>query len=217
MTAALEFIDVSIAYARKGDEPLRILSNSDLTVREGRMHCVAGRSGSGKTSVLRVAAGLVRPSAGRVEWDGSELDGLSDDAVTALRRDHVGYLDQGGSLIPGLTVIENILLPAVPTRKVKDLGPHAGLLLEELGLAGLGNARPADLSGGQRQRAALARALLCSPRLLIVDEPTASLDRASADEVIALLMAQRDAGMAVLVASHDPHIIDAADLRTHLA
>ncbi|MET0974691.1 MAG: ATP-binding cassette domain-containing protein [Leifsonia sp.] len=217
MSTALEFDDVTVAYLRRHDDPLVIVSGCDLTVRPGRLHCVAGRSGSGKTSVLRVAAGLSTPSGGRVRWDGLDLGDLDDDAVTRLRRERVGFLDQAGSLLDGMSVLENVLVPAVPARRVRELGDRAVELLAEVGIADRGSARVGELSGGERQRVALARALLLSPQLLIVDEPTASLDRAMADEVIALLMVQRDAGVAVLVASHDPHLIDAADARTHLA
>ena len=116
-----------------------------------------------------------------------------------------------------MSVLENVLVPAVPARRVRELGERALALLDEVGIADRASARPAELSGGERQRAALARAMLLSPKLLIVDEPTASLDRGSADGIIELLVAQRQADVAVLVASHDPHLIDAADARTHLA
>lgn len=217
MSLALEFDDVTVAHRRPDDAPLVIVSGCDVSVRSGRLHCIAGRSGSGKTSVLRVAAGLVGPSEGRVLWDGLELATLDDDAVTRLRREHVGYLQQSGALLDGLSVLENVLAPAVPTRRVRELGGRATELLDDLGVGALAAARPDRLSGGERQRVALARALLLSPPLLIVDEPTASLDRASADEVVAQLLALRDDGVALLVASHDPHLIDAADARTHLA
>jgi ABC-type lipoprotein export system ATPase subunit len=217
VSLVLEFDDVTIAYSRRNDEPLVLVSDSELAIRDGRLHCVAGRSGSGKTSVLRVAAGLARPSAGRVRWDGLDIGELDDDAVTRLRRDRIGYLDQSGAMLDGLSVLENVLAPAVPARRVRELGARALELLHELGIADRASARPAELSGGERQRAALARALLLAPPLLIVDEPTAGLDRRSADEVIDLLLARRSAGIAVLVASHDPHLIDAADARTHLA
>ncbi|KQP01501.1 ABC transporter ATP-binding protein [Leifsonia sp. Leaf264] len=217
MSAALEFDDVTVAYARQNAAPLVLVSGCDITVRPGRLHCVAGRSGSGKTSVLRVAAGLVAPSEGRVLWDGLDLAGLADDAVTRLRRERVGFLDQSGALIDGMSVLENVMVPAVPARRVRELGERAIGLLDRVGIADRASARPAELSGGERQRAALARALLLSPQLLIVDEPTAGLDRATADDIIELLVAQRDADVAVLVASHDPHLIDAADARTHLA
>lgn len=216
-TAVIELVEVTVAHPASGGSTLTIIENYDLELTAGRMHCLAGRSGSGKTSILRVAAGLVPPTRGEVVWSGENLSGLRDDRITALRRCLVGYLDQGGVLISGLTAIENVLLPAVPDRRTRELAPRATALLERLGVGERAAHRPEQLSGGERQRVALARALLLEPKVIMVDEPTASLDRASADGVIALLRSLTADGTAVLVAAHDQHLIDAADSRTLLA
>jgi ABC-type lipoprotein export system ATPase subunit len=208
--------DVSIQFERIGAEPLTIVNDYNLTLEAGRMHCLAGRSGSGKTSILRVAAGLVPAITGMVEWSGTAITGQPDDTITRRRRDTVGYLDQGGVLIPGLTALENVLLPAVPGKNAKLLVRRATDLLHQLGVDGRANSYPEKLSGGERQRVALARALLLEPAIVMADEPTASLDRTSADAVIALLRGLADTGIAVLVAAHDQHLIDAADSRTTL-
>lgn len=208
---------VTISYPASDGSTLTIVDDYDLVLEPGRMHCLAGRSGSGKTSILRVAAGLVPPTAGEVVWAGEKLSGLRDDRITAMRRSLIGYLDQGGVLITGLTAIENVLLPAVPDRRTRQLVPRAVELMERLGIGDRASHRPEQLSGGERQRVALARALLLEPRVIMVDEPTASLDRASADSVIALLASLTADGTAVLVAAHDQHLIDAADSRTLLA
>lgn len=208
---------VTIRYERAGADPLEIIADYDLELEAGRMHCLAGRSGSGKTSILRVAAGLVRPTSGTVAWAGQPLAGLKDDAITELRRTHLGYLDQGGALVAGLTALENTLLPAVPGRRVRALEQRARGLLERLGVAARASHRPDQLSVGERQRVALARALLLEPAVLMVDEPTASLDRETADGVIGLLHGLVGDGIAVLVASHDEHLIAASDSRTSLA
>ncbi len=208
---------VTIRYSRPGQDPLAIVDDYDLALRPGTMHCLAGRSGSGKTSILRVAAGLVPPTSGEVEWNGEGLHGLSDDAVTSRRRNTISYLDQGGVLVPGLTALENVLLPAVPTRTTKSLASRASDLLGSLGVAGRAGSYPDKLSGGERQRVALARALLLEPSIVMADEPTASLDRTSADSVIRLLRELTEQGIVVLVAAHDQHLIDAADSRTVLA
>ena len=213
----VELTDLTIRYERAGADPLEIVAGYDLALDAGRMHCLAGRSGSGKTSILRVAAGLVRPSGGEVSWGGVELGGLKDDAVTQLRREFVGYLDQGGVLLSGLTALENALLPAVPDRRTRELEPRARELLDRLEVAHRASHRPEQLSMGERQRVALARALLLSPAVIMVDEPTASLDRASADSVIALLTSLAAEGIAVLVAAHDEHLVAAADSRTDLS
>ena len=214
---AVELVAVAIRYERAGMPPLQIIADYDLGLAAGTMHCLAGRSGSGKTSILRVAAGLVPPTAGEVLWSGQPLSGLRDDAITELRRTHVGYLDQGGVLVGGLTALENALLPAVPGRRVRAHEARARDLLDRLGVGARAAHRPDQLSVGERQRVALARALLLEPAVLMVDEPTASLDREIADGVIALLDGLARDGIAVLVASHDEHLIAAADSRTSLA
>ncbi len=215
--AALELRGVAIRFDRVDDEPLQIVDGYDLAVAAGEMHCLAGRSGSGKTSILRVAAGLVAPTAGEVSWAGERITGLSDDEITARRRTTVGYVDQGGVLVSGLTAIENVLLPAVPARASRRLAGAARELLDQLGVAGRATSFPERLSGGERQRVAFARALLLEPPIIMADEPTASLDRATADSVIGMLRALARRGIAVLVASHDQHLIDAADATTRLA
>lgn len=213
----VELRGVTIRYQSADGHPLDIVTDYNLALAPGEMHCLAGRSGSGKTSILRVAAGLAAPTAGEVRWNGESLSELSDARITALRRDFVGYLDQNGTLIPGLSAIENVMLPAVPARRTKELAPTARDLLEVLGVGARAKHRPEQLSGGERQRVAFARSLLLSPRVLMVDEPTASLDRASADGVITLLGELASEGITVLVSAHDQHLIAAADSTTMLA
>lgn len=213
----VELRDITIRYERAGADPLQIVTGYDLVLEPGRIHCLAGRSGSGKTSILRVAAGLVRPTSGEVIWNGTSLAGLKDDTITQLRRSTVGYLDQGGVLIGGLTALENVLMPAVPDRRTRELTPRALDLLDSLGVGHRASHRPEQLSVGERQRVALARALLLKPAVLMVDEPTASLDRVTADGVISVLMSLAVDGIAVLVAAHDEHLVAAADSRTELS
>jgi ABC-type lipoprotein export system ATPase subunit len=217
--SVVELRAVAIRYARADStaEPVEIVSDYDLHLDPGNMHCLAGRSGSGKTSILRVAAGLVRPTSGDVLWAGERLGALRDDAITARRRDLIGYLDQGGVLLAGLTALENVLMPAVPARRAGELTARGRELLERLEVGHRASHRPDQLSVGERQRVALARALLLEPQVLMVDEPTASLDRVTADGVIAVLSQLRDDGIAVLVAAHDEHLVAAADSRTDLS
>lgn len=214
---AVDLKAVAIRHPRLGEEPVTIVDGYHLRMGAGDFHCLAGRSGSGKTSILRVAAGLVPPTEGRVLWQGLEITGLADDVITARRRHHVGYLDQRGNLVPGLTALENVLLPAVPDRRTRELARKARDLLQELGVGARASHYPERLSGGERQRVALARALVLDPAVVMADEPTASLDRASADSLVALLRRLADRGTAVLVASHDPNLIATADSRTDLA
>ena len=215
--APLSLREVGIRFERSGEPDLVIIDDLSFDVEAGQMHCLAGRSGSGKTSILKATAGLVRPTSGDIAWSGTSIGSQSDDRVTAFRRRHVGYLDQGGVLISGLTALENVLLPAVPDRETRDRGRKARDLLTRLGVGGRMRSKPEQLSGGERQRVALARALLFDPQLLVVDEPTASLDRANADSVITLLRSIADSGTAVVVSAHDQNLIDAADTVTVMA
>lgn len=215
--AVVELRQVEIAFERPEQDPLLIIDNYDLSLPRGTMHCLAGRSGSGKTSILRVAAGLVPPTSGTVAWNGEDVTALPDDQRTALRRTTIGYVDQGGVLVAGLTAIENVLLPALPGRNARRLTGTAVNLLDQLGVAARANYFPERLSGGERQRVAVARALLLGPAAILADEPTVSLDRATADGVIDMLTALTRQGIAILVASHDQHLIDAASSRTTLS
>lgn len=216
MASLLELRAVSVAFAGRSGTVTLLADSLDVGLRPGRMHCVAGPEGSGKSSVLRVAAGLLQPTSGTVAWNGEELDGLDEDAVAARRSAHIGYVDQEATLLRHLSALENVLLPAVPRRRAAELQGRAHTLLAELGVADLAGARPDELSRGERRSVALARALLLEPPLLILDEPTAGLDRASADAMIAWLAAQREGGRALLVASREQALIDAADVRSTL-
>ncbi|WP_405219022.1 ABC transporter ATP-binding protein [Agrococcus sp. Ld7] len=212
----LTLASVTIAYPVALDRIVTVIEGYDLALEVGGFHCLAGRSGSGKTSVLRVAAGLATPTVGSVAWAGERIADLPEHVLADRRNTFLGYLDQGGELLPGLTALENVLLPAVPTRTVKRMTPRAVELLEHVGVDHRMQHTPDRLSGGERQRVALARALLMEPAVVVADEPTASLDRESADTVIALLAGLVDHGVAVLVAAHDPQLIAAAASVTRL-
>ncbi|HEX7951220.1 MAG TPA: ABC transporter ATP-binding protein [Candidatus Limnocylindrales bacterium] len=194
---------------RDHGEPLCVLEDLDLAVERGELVVAAGRSGSGKTTLLHIAAGLLRPSAGEVCWSGAAVDGLDEDGLARVRRQSIGIVFQNAALIDTLTAAENVALQALPGG-VRDGRERALELLARQGLATRAGHYPSHLSGGEQQRVALARALYADPPLLIVDEPTANLDRRTADELIAQLgdLASQDHGL--LVASHDPHLIGIA-------
>jgi len=195
---------------RDHGEPLRVFDGLDLTLEPGELVVAAGRSGSGKTTLLHIAAGLMRPTAGAVRWADVALDGLDDDRLAALRGRSVGIVFQNAALVDTLNAVENVALQAVPAG-VRNGRDRALELLGRQGLAARARHYPRHLSGGEQQRVALARALFADPPLLIVDEPTANLDRRAADELIAQLRALAAEGRALLVASHDPHLIGTAD------
>lgn len=202
----LDRIDIVV-----GQPAITIACNFTLSLLPGQLHGIRGRSGSGKTSILRVAAGLREPTGGTVSWEGTPIAGLGRDERARQRRELIGYVDQQANLIDGFTVLENVLMPAVPGRKTKDHKGRAMDLLAALGIAGKTADLVDTLSGGERQRVALARALLLKPPILIADEPTASLDRATANTVIDLLADYASAGNALLVAAHDAAIFTRTD------
>jgi ABC-type lipoprotein export system ATPase subunit len=214
----LELSDITIRYGggKGGAETVSVVEGFDLALHAGEMHCVAGRSGSGKTSILTVGAGLTLPTSGRVFWEGASLESMGDDEIADRRRALIGYVDQGGALIDGMSALENVLLPAVPDGEVDQRRDMAKDLLDLVGLGRRMRHRPAQLSGGERQRVAIARALILGTRVLVVDEPTASLDRASANRIISILKDTTSDGIAVLVASHDHELVRLSDTLTEL-
>ncbi|WP_432934296.1 ABC transporter ATP-binding protein [Microbispora sp. CA-135349] len=196
----------------EGPHAVPALAGVSLDVRAGELVAVMGPSGSGKSTLLNLAGGLDRPTEGSVLLEGRELSALSPKRLAELRRRSAGYVFQDLNLIPSLTVIENVALP-------RELdGVRAGTarrealeVLEEVGLADLGDRFPDDLSGGQRQRAAIARALVGERRLLLADEPTGALDTRTGDEIIQVLRQRADAGAAVLLVTHEPRYAAWAD------
>lgn len=212
MTAAraLQLEGLSMSYpVRDSDRMLDVLNDVSFSVGSQETYCVAGRSGSGKTTLLTIAAGLLRPSSGRVSWLGDDISTLGAEAVARLRRERVGVVFQSGGLIGSLTAEENVALPGMVDARA-DPRRRARELLGLVGLADRGRHFPSELSGGEQQRVALARALFRDPPVLLVDEPTANLDRATANSIIDVLTDIAASGKAVLVASHDPVLIDRA-------
>ncbi|MEV4296220.1 ABC transporter ATP-binding protein [Microbispora rosea] len=196
----------------EGTGAVHALRGVSLDVAAGELVAVMGPSGSGKSTLLNLAGGLDRPTEGSVVLEGRELRDLSQKHLAELRRRSAGYVFQDLNLIPSLTVAENVALPreldGVRTAKA---GAEAEAVLEEVGLAHLGDRFPDDLSGGQRQRAAIARALVGRRRLLLADEPTGALDTRGGEEIIQVLRQRADAGAAVLLVTHEPRYAAWAD------
>jgi ABC-type lipoprotein export system ATPase subunit len=206
----VELADIGMTYPGRGDVPaVTALAGVSFAVRPRELVVVAGRSGSGKSTLLRIAAGLQLPTTGRVCWSGQDVGQLGERDRTRLRGSTIGFVFQGGGLIDSLTAEENVALPAVPLG-LRDGRSRASAALERVGLADRRRHFPRELSGGEQQRVAFARALMADPPLLLVDEPTANLDRTTADHVIDLCRAFVRGGKAALIASHDPGLIGVA-------
>jgi putative ABC transport system ATP-binding protein len=208
--AGIELRHVAVRYETLG-LAVSVVEDISCAVRSGRITALVGRSGSGKTSLLRVAAGLQQSSQGDVLWDGRPLLEWSRAEIQHYRQTRLGVAFQDSGLIEILTATENVLIAAASRREARLGEPRAASLLADLGLQGRESHRPAQLSGGEQQRVGLARALFNAPTFLLLDEPTASLDRDSAGVVTKLLAALRTEGCGILVATHDPNVVALAD------
>jgi ABC-type lipoprotein export system ATPase subunit len=194
---------------------VRVLDGVDLEIRAGEVVAVVGRSGSGKSTLLNLIGVLDRPDSGSIELNGLQLVSAGERQLTGVRRTQIGFVFQAFHLLPELTGIENVLLPA---RLGSD--PEAAVrgraLVAELGLAEIAERLPTVLSGGEQQRLAVARALVNDPVLLLADEPTGNLDPESGADVLALLHRAAGAGKAVLLVTHEADAIGIADRVLHL-
>ncbi|MER5630434.1 ABC transporter ATP-binding protein [Streptomyces nitrosporeus] len=208
----LTLTDVTLTYP-DGDTRLTALDRVSLEVPAGTLTAVVGPSGSGKSSLLAVAATLVAPDRGRVVVAGTETTGLSRAEQAALRRERIGVVFQQPNLLPSLTAVEQVQVMA----HLSGIRPRAARgraeeLLDAVGLSGQADRRPHQLSGGQRQRVNIARALMNEPAVLLVDEPTSALDHERGAAVLGLLLAlTRERATATVLVTHDRTHPDRAD------
>ncbi|MEU2659064.1 ABC transporter ATP-binding protein [Streptomyces sp. NPDC007325] len=188
--------------------PTPALSGADFALRAGEVVAVMGPSGSGKSTLLHCLAGIVRPDAGTLTYDGRDLTALSDSARSALRRTDFGFVFQFGQLVPELTCAENVALPLrLNGEKRKAAEARAVEWLARLEVDDTAGKRPGEISGGQGQRVAVARALVTAPRVIFADEPTGALDSLNGERVMRLLTeASRDTGAAVVLVTHEARV-----------
>jgi putative ABC transport system ATP-binding protein len=197
----------------EGKRQVTALDDVSLMVEKGEMVSIIGPSGSGKSTLLNLIGALDRPSAGLVRIDGQALTGLSDDDLTRVRRDKIGFVFQFFNLLPSLTAEENVTLPAViAKRHDRAIRERARALLDQVGLGDRMDHLPAELSGGQQQRVSIARALLLSPELVLADEPTGNLDSKSGREVLRVLRElNEEEGHTIVMVTHDAAAAASAD------
>ena len=196
-----------------GETAVTALDHVDIHVEEGEFVAVMGPSGCGKSTLLHLVGGLDRPTAGQVFIDGQDLSGLSDRKLTELRRRKIGFIFQFFNLIPVLTAVENAALPVtLDGVKPAQARAQASEWLARLGMVDRLNHRPDQLSGGQQQRAAIARALIANPAVILADEPTGNLDTRAGDEIAETLrQVCKEWGRTVVMVTHDPRIAAYAD------
>lgn len=212
MSLLVEARDLIKVY-QSGGQQTAVLNDLSLSVEEGEFCCVMGPSGSGKSSLLHLVAGLDRPTAGTVRLAGQDLATLSERQATLLRRATVGHVFQFFNLLPNLTVFENASLPlAIAGRHASDEAERVEALLERFGLADRRDHRPHQLSAGQMQRASIARALAGGQPLLLCDEPTGNLSQKAGQEVMETLRRVSDEdGRTILLVTHNPRDATFAD------
>lgn len=187
----------------QGDREVPALKNVNLTVSEGEFISIIGRSGSGKSTFLNIIAGLLEASSGSILYDGRDMAELTDKGLSYLRNFKIGYIMQGKSLISGLTVLENVLLPFYLFKRDGNATLKARKLLAQMGIEHLESAYPSKLSGGELRRVAIARALINSPEIILADEPTSDLDIDNTREIMKLLRKIADGGTTVIMVTHE--------------
>ena len=214
--AVIGAMDVTRTYG-EGEAAVHALRGVSLEIARHRLTAVMGPSGSGKSTLMHILAGLDRPDSGTVTIDGTEITRLGDDALTRLRRSHIGFIFQFFNLLPMLTAEENILLPLEIAGSRPDPEWHEQVV-QKVGLGERRTHRPAELSGGQQQRVAVARALVSRPTVMFADEPTGNLDSTTGGEILALLRDSVDTlGQTTVMVTHDAHAAAIADRVLFLA
>lgn len=210
MSTALELTDVSVTYT-DGDSHVTALDNVTLAVNPGEFVAVVGPSGSGKSTLLAIAGALTTPDSGRVRIAGEDITELDSAGLARIRREHIGFVFQSsGSLPPALTAEQQLELAA---RVVGKRGRYSNAeLLEKVGMTERAKHRPGKLSGGERQRVGIARALVGDPQVLLVDEPTAALDRTRSQDIVALLAREcHEFNVAGVMVTHDHDVLSHCD------
>jgi putative ABC transport system ATP-binding protein len=198
--------DIRKSY-KMGDVSIEVLKGIFLQVDNGEFVAIMGTSGSGKTTLMNIIGCLDVPTSGRYMLADKEVSRLSDDALSLIRNEHIGFVFQNFYLLPYATVLENVLLPSLYVEKRRDnFEQKAAELLETVGLKERMKFKPPQLSGGEQQRVAIARALINEPDLLLTDEPTGQLDSKTAVEIMDLLVEMNKNGKTVIVITHDPNI-----------
>ena len=188
---------------RFGGNKVEALKNVNFSVEEGEYIAIMGESGSGKTTLLNILAALDKPTSGSVKLDGKELSSISESAVAQFRRDNLGFVFQEFNLLDTFSLEDNIYLPLVLAgMNPKDMEARLKPIAEQLGITALLKKYPYEVSGGQKQRAAVARAMISSPRLILADEPTGALDSKATDELLRLFGEVNRQGQTILMVTH---------------
>jgi putative ABC transport system ATP-binding protein len=208
--SAIQFSDVSLSYGTS-DNLVEVLKGISFSINTDEIVSIVGPSGSGKTSIIMLAAGLEKTSSGTIKINSEDITNLNENALSAVRRQHVGIVFQSFYLIPNLSALENVLLSLEANQKYNQ-DEEAIALLTEFGLAHRINHLPSELSGGEQQRVAIARALISKPAIILADEPTGNLDEATSKNMMQLLFDYTRAQQTALVlVTHDNDLAQQCD------
>ncbi len=218
MTEAIVRLTDVVKNYRKGRERVEVLHELSLEIAPGEFCALMGPSGSGKTTLLNLIGGLDQPTSGSVEVNGQRIDRLGSRALARWRAGHVGFIFQFYNLMPMLNAQRNVELPLLLKKmSAKERHERARTALEIVGLADRARHLPRELSGGQEQRVAIARAIVSDPDVLLADEPTGDLDRATAEEILDLLNTLNERhGKTILMVTHDPAAAERAGRRVQM-
>lgn len=217
MTPSLLRVSNLVIEYDSGGYPVRPIDGFDLEGQAGELVVLLGPSGCGKTSLLSALGGILRPTAGTIDFGGVAVASLTGTALADYRQRMVGFVFQAFNLVPSLNARENVAMPLILAGVPKRTAfLRADELLERVGLDDRGHHRPSKLSGGQQQRVAVARGLAADPPMLLADEPTANLDYIQAEGIISLLRDLRRDGRLIIVSSHDDRLVPIADRVVHL-
>ncbi len=205
---AVRCVDLCKTY-RQGDQDIKALDHVSIEIAKGGFVCLSAPSGGGKTTLLNAIGGLDIPDSGEVYVEGHRIDNLSKGELADLRLQHIGFVFQAYNLIPVLTARENVeFVMQVQGMPAAERGDKSKAILEEVGLQGLENRRPAEMSGGQQQRVAVARAIVSRPALILADEPTANLDSKTSDELMELFTQLNEHhNTTFVIATHDRRVM----------
>lgn len=210
MPAILDLKDIQKSF-QDGEEKRTVLNNLQLEVAAGEFVAILGPSGSGKSTLLSIAGVLMSADKGHIILDGQDISQATQKIWTGIRREKIGFVFQNHQLLPYLTVYDQLLMAAKMSR-VKNLDQRIKELLDDLGISDCAKKFPKQLSGGQKQRAAIARAFLAKPALILADEPTASLDEARGRQIAELLQKEtKENHSAAIMVTHDERILDVVD------
>ena len=212
----IELKGLSKHYRLSGDTLVKAVDNVSLTIRPGDFMMIAGRSGSGKTTLLSLIGGLTKPTSGTVNIDGVDIWSLNDATQSRFRAEMIGFVFQIPSLLPTLSVLDNVKLPTMFSKTHDNVGERALSLLDMVGLPEKAHAYPSQLSVGQQKRVALARSLINEPEVVLADEPTSDLDKATETEIMTLIKKVHDDGPRTMVmVTHNLDLVSyATEVRT---